>query len=158
MHGRRSSGEWRRGATGIVRSIVNGCSLTPVGIVVGAVSRPLNIAHNTLPQVFARMGLLPRPRKGPCYPRVHRLGRPVDILGRRGDRDWSRAVAAYLARRWTDAPLREIAPQLGLSRADSVPNLTRRVERELPRSAALRADLRAIEDRLRPGPKTKNKG
>ena len=24
------------------------------------VSRPLNIAHNTLPQVFARMGLLPR--------------------------------------------------------------------------------------------------
>ena len=23
------------------------------------VSRPLNIAHNTLPQVFARMGLLP---------------------------------------------------------------------------------------------------
>jgi hypothetical protein len=86
------------------------------------------------------------------------LGRPVDILGRRGDRDWSRAVAAYLARRWTDAPLREIAPELGLSRADSVPNLTRRVERELPRSAALRADLRAIEDRLRPGPKTKNKG
>ena len=24
------------------------------------VNRPLNIAHNTLPQVFARMGLLPR--------------------------------------------------------------------------------------------------
>ena len=24
------------------------------------VSRPLNIAHNTLPQVFARMGLLPQ--------------------------------------------------------------------------------------------------
>ena len=25
------------------------------------VNRPLNIAHNTLPQVFARMGLLPHP-------------------------------------------------------------------------------------------------
>ena len=28
------------------------------------VSRPLNIAHNTLPQVFARMGLLPHPGSG----------------------------------------------------------------------------------------------
>jgi hypothetical protein len=25
-----------------------------------SVSRPLNIAHNTLPQVFAQMGLLPQ--------------------------------------------------------------------------------------------------
>ena len=27
------------------------------------VNRPLNIAHNTLPQVFARMGLLPPPAR-----------------------------------------------------------------------------------------------
>ena len=41
------------------------------------VSRPLNMAHNTLPQVFARMGLLPlyykmryaqRTRAGGCPP------------------------------------------------------------------------------------------
>jgi len=64
-------------------------------------------------------------------------------------------VAAYLARRCTDATLRDVAADLGLSRADSVPNLTRRVERELPSSTTLRADLRAIEDLLE---KTKNKG
>ena len=58
--------------------------------------------------------------------------RPDEALGKRGDRDWPRAVAAYLARRCTDASLRELAADLGLTRADSVPNLTRRVERELP--------------------------
>ena len=65
-------------------------------------------------------------------------GLPVETLARRGDRDWSRAVAANLARRWTDAPLREVATDSGLSRADSIPDLTQRVEQELPRSASLR--------------------
>jgi len=83
--------------------------------------------------------------------------RPSDTLGRRGDRTWCRAVAAYLARRWTDAKLRELAVDLGLSRPDSVPNLTRRIERMLESSAALRADLRTIEDLFRDGAKTKNK-
>ena len=84
--------------------------------------------------------------------------RPNEALARSGDRDWARAMAAYLARRFTDASLRELAADLGLSRADSVPNLTRRVERALPTSSALRADLRAIEKLLRTESKTKNKG
>jgi REP element-mobilizing transposase RayT len=84
-------------------------------------------------------------------------GRPAEALGRRGGRDGLRAVAAYLARRCTDATLREVAIDLGLSRADSVPNLTRRVERGLPTSAVLRADLRAIEDLLQVEANTKHK-
>jgi chromosomal replication initiation ATPase DnaA len=84
--------------------------------------------------------------------------RPSDTLTRRGDRAWCRAVAAYLARRWTDATLRELAKDLGLSRPDSVPNLTRRIEHELGRSTALQADLRTIEDLLREQAKTKNSG
>ena len=83
--------------------------------------------------------------------------RPDEALEKRGDRDWPRAVAAYLARRCTDASLRELAADLGLTRADSVPNLTRRVERDLPASATLRAGLRAIEDLLQAEIKTKNK-
>ena len=43
------------------------------------VNRPLNIAHNTLPQVFARMGLLPHSeRRGPllgCWSRQSRSAR-----------------------------------------------------------------------------------
>jgi len=35
MHPPRSSGELGRGATGIIRAIVNGCSPAPVGIVGG---------------------------------------------------------------------------------------------------------------------------
>jgi chromosomal replication initiation ATPase DnaA len=61
--------------------------------------------------------------------------RPDEALGKRGDRDWPRAVAAYLARQFTDASLKELAADLGLTRTDSVPNLTRRVERELPATA-----------------------
>ncbi len=46
-------------------------------------------------------------------------------LGQRGDPHIARAVAAWLCRRHSEVPLRELAPRLGLSRADSVPNLTR---------------------------------
>ena len=83
--------------------------------------------------------------------------RPADALGQCGSRDRRRAVAAYLARRWTDVTLGELARDLGLSRADSVPNLTRRVEREREASARLRTDLNAIEDLLRMEKETKNK-
>jgi chromosomal replication initiation ATPase DnaA len=58
------------------------------------------------------------------------FGVPPEALSRKGDRNEVRAVAAYLARRWTDITLRELAGELGLSRAESVPNLTRRVERQ----------------------------
>ena len=48
---------------------------------------------------------------------------------RRHDPHLARAVAAWLCRRHTEALLREVAEWLGLSRADSVPNLTCRLER-----------------------------
>ncbi len=64
---------------------------------------------------------------------------------------------AYLARRTTDATWRELARELGLSRPDSVPNLTRRIEKALAVSPGLRHDLRAIKESLRGGQETKNK-
>jgi hypothetical protein len=66
-------------------------------------------------------------------------------------------VMAYLARRTTDATWRELARDLGLSRRDSVPNLTRRIEKALAVSPGLRHDLRAIKASLRGGQETKNK-
>jgi hypothetical protein len=99
-------------------------------------------------------------------------------LSRRHDPHVGRAVAAWLCRRHTEASLRELAVWLGLSRADSVPNLTRRIETRLKTSPELSNDLAAIIKRARspdPGdpqangkrrktppqsrrPKTKNKG
>jgi REP element-mobilizing transposase RayT len=70
-------------------------------------------------------------------------------LSHRGDPHVARAVAAWLCRRHTEAPLRSLAVPLGLSRADSVPNLTRRLEATLRRSPRLAADLEAIMDRVR---------
>ena len=69
-------------------------------------------------------------------------------LGRRGDGHVARAVAAWLARRHTEATLRELAPRLGLSRADSVPNLTRKLEARLRDAPALADDLRRISQIL----------
>jgi len=48
-------------------------------------------------------------------------------LSRRHDRNLARAVAAWLCRRFTEASLRQLAEWLGLSPADGVPNLTRRL-------------------------------
>ena len=56
----------------------------------------------------------------------------------------ARAVAAWLCRRHTEASLRELAEWLGLSRADSVPNLTRRLEAQLKASPELSRDLTEI--------------
>ena len=52
-------------------------------------------------------------------------------LSRRGNPHIARPVAAWLCRRHAEASLRQLAVALGLSRADSVPNLTRRLERRL---------------------------
>ena len=60
----------------------------------------------------------------------------------------SRDVAAWLCRRLTDCTLRELAPLFGLEHADSVHNLTRRVDRALPGSAKLRQDIAAIRREL----------
>ena len=99
-------------------------------------------------------------------------------LSRRRDPHVARGVAAWLCRRHTEASLRELAVWLGLSRADSVPNLTRRIETRLKASPELSNDLAAILKRASspdagdhqanakrtktppqsPRPKTKNKG
>ena len=70
-------------------------------------------------------------------------------LSRRHDPHVGRAVAAWLCRRHTEASLRELAVRLGLSRAGSVPNLTRRIETRLKTSAELSNDLAAILKRAR---------
>jgi putative transposase len=58
-------------------------------------------------------------------------------LSRRHARHIARAMAAWLCRRHTLATLSEIAAGLGLSRADSVPCLVRRLETRLKTSAHL---------------------
>jgi hypothetical protein len=65
-------------------------------------------------------------------------------LSRRHDPHVARAVVAWLCRRHTEASLRELAAWLGLSRADSVPNLTRRIETRLNASPELSNDLAEI--------------
>ena len=65
-------------------------------------------------------------------------------LSRHHDPHVARAVAAWLCRRHTEASLRELAAPLGLSRPDSVPNLTRRIETRLKTSPELSNDLAEI--------------
>jgi chromosomal replication initiation ATPase DnaA len=65
-------------------------------------------------------------------------------LSRRHDPHLARPVAAWLCRCHTEASLREMAEWLGLSRADSVPTLTRRLEARLKTSPELSADLTEI--------------
>ena len=93
-------------------------------------------------------------------------GVPREALSRRGDGGGeARAAAADLARRWTDATLTELAADLGLSRAESVPNLRRRVARQLAGCSRLGKVLseiaRNLESRAKSDPRetieTKNK-
>ena len=60
----------------------------------------------------------------------------------------SRDVAAWLCRQLTSCTLRELAAAFGLGHADSVRNLTRRVDRDLPNSSKLRQDIAAIRREL----------
>jgi hypothetical protein len=53
-----------------------------------------------------------------------------------------------LCRRYTEAPLRELAGQFGLSRAGSVSNLTRRVDARLAKYPALADELAEIMRRV----------
>jgi hypothetical protein len=69
-------------------------------------------------------------------------------FGRRYDRHLGRALAAWLCRRHTEATLCELAERLGLARAESVPNLTRRVDEALRASPALAGELAEITKRL----------
>ena len=67
----------------------------------------------------------------------------------RGHGDEHRDVAAWLTRRWTTAPLRELAELFGLSHPGSVSNLLRRVDRAVAESSRLRREIDAIQLQLR---------
>jgi hypothetical protein len=60
-------------------------------------------------------------------------------------------LAAWLCRRHSEAPLRKLAQKFGLSRADSVPNLTRRIEEKLSKSPGLSEEVRQILELLGKG-------
>jgi putative transposase len=79
-----------------------------------------------------------------CNAVVDYYGLDASALMRRHDPHLARAVAAWLCRRHTEAPLRELAVRFGLSRATSVPNLTRRLEVRLEDSPRLARELAAI--------------
>ena len=66
------------------------------------------------------------------------------LLAKRRDPHMARAVAAWLCRRHREATLGELAEWLGLSRADSVPNLTRRFQARLKAHPQLLNDVEGI--------------
>ena len=69
-------------------------------------------------------------------------------LSRRGSRHPARAALAYLARRRTTATNAELMAELGLSRPESVPNLTRRFAGLLAADAGTRQRYAAMEQGL----------
>ena len=71
-------------------------------------------------------------------------GLDVSSLARRHDSHIARPVAAWICRRHAEVSLRDLAGRFGLSRADSVPNLTRRIEAQLPNSPGLAEEVRQI--------------
>ena len=74
---------------------------------------------------------------------------PQTFRNRRGE-SISRDVAAWLSRQLTSCTLCELAAVLGLGHADSIRNLTRRVNRALPDSSKLRQGIAAIrQERLK---------
>lgn len=76
-------------------------------------------------------------------------------LARPGDPHLARAVAAWLCRRHTQATLRQLAEPLGLSRPDSVPNLTRRIDAKIKSSPQIAQEVREILNQIQQ--ETKNK-
>ncbi len=69
-------------------------------------------------------------------------------LNRRGSRHPARAALAYLARRRTTATNAELMNVLGLSREESVPNLTRRFGAWLQSHRETREELSRLEEEL----------
>jgi putative transposase len=90
-----------------------------------------------------------------CEAVVGYYGLEPESLESRHDHHIARAVAAWLCRRHSEAPLRELAAMFGLSRADSVPNLTRRLESRLSKSPELSDDIRRILASLEGGVATR---
>jgi hypothetical protein len=81
---------------------------------------------------------------------AHYLVDPQTFRNRRSE-SVSRDVAAWLSRQLTSCTLRELAAEFDLGHADSVRNLTRRVDRALPDSSKLRQEIAANRHEL---PKT----
>ena len=79
-----------------------------------------------------------------CAAVVESYGLDASALRSRHDPHLARAVATWLCRRHSEAFLQELAVCFNLSRAASVPNLTRRLEASLKRSPRLARDLPAI--------------
>jgi AraC-like DNA-binding protein len=75
-------------------------------------------------------------------------GLESSALALRHDPHVAQSVAAWLCRRHAEATLGDLAARFGLSRADSVPNLTRRFEARLATSTRLAEELRQILRRL----------
>jgi hypothetical protein len=75
------------------------------------------------------------------------------LLAARGSRAPARAALAYLAREHTEATHAELAPILGVSRPENVPNLTRRFAGWLGSRPRAREDLKALETTLGVGGK-----
>jgi putative transposase len=69
-------------------------------------------------------------------------------LAVRGSRHPARAALAYLARSRTVATNAELATILGVSRAECVPNLTRRFSTWLKTDAKVRRQLKSLEEQL----------
>ena len=79
-------------------------------------------------------------------------GIELSELSRRGSRHPARAAMAYLARRHTAATNGELIEVLGVSRAESVPNLTRRFDSLLSSDPRVRSQFKRLEDKLTAGP------
>jgi hypothetical protein len=93
---------------------------------------------------------------GLCVSRVSEVigaehGIELSDLGRRGSRTPACAAMAYMARRHTAATNCELTEILGVSRLESVPNLTRRFEAWLTSDPCVRRQLRRLEDELTEG-------
>ncbi len=69
-------------------------------------------------------------------------------LARRGSRSPARAALAFLARKYTEATLADLVPVLGVSRPESVPNLTRRFSTWLESQNDARQDLKRLQAQL----------
>ena len=104
------------------------------------------VANPPAPEVLQLAGLDP---ERICSAVAEFYGVDRAQLSRRYDPHLARAVAAWLCRRHTQAPHRELAERLGLSRADSVPNLTRRLDTRLRTSPRLAEELEQIMARVR---------
>jgi putative transposase len=135
---REAFGGWVLGSAGFVTRL-------------GALAGPVT-ADPPLPEARQLAGMDPRDILEAV---AQHSGLEVSPFARRGDPHRARALAAWLCRRHCQVPLRSLAPRFGMSRADSMPNLTRRVDTHLQRHPVLAYDLDRITKKRHE--KTENK-